>query len=571
MLSKDNILIGQMLVDAGVVSPAQLDAGLKEQEKSGDFICATLVKMGFAPEEKIFTVLSRQLAIPYIRLKNKDIDPALIQKVPAKFASHYKIMPIESRDNSLIVAMSDPLDVRTLDDISLFLEVEAKSVLASEDEIKEAIRKYYGVGAETLDRIISDKSYQRAAGEEAEKIQDLEALAQDASIVKLVNQVMSEAIKDRATDIHLEPFQDELRTRFRIDGVLYTVNMPETIKYFHPAIVSRIKIMAHLNIAERRLPQDGRIKVKVGSDELDLRVSILPNAFGEAVHIRILNSHSFFELERLGMQADDMKIIEEAIKKPHGIIFVTGPTGSGKSTTLYASLGRINSQEVKIITVEDPIEYQMRGVNQMQVNPKIGFTFASGLRHILRHDPDIIMVGEVRDFETAEIAIRASLTGHLVFSTLHTNDAAGAVTRLLDMGIESFLVSSSLECLIAQRLVRLICPQCRKPVSEDTKKIIMEQMKGLPADVQQTQFFEGKGCEACRFTGYSGRTGIYEILRVTESVRKLILERASSQQIKQKAAAEGMRTLRADGLRKVLQGITTITEVMRVTQLEELA
>ncbi len=569
MFSKDTILIGQMLVEAGVISSAQLDAGLKEQEKSGDFICSTLVKMGFAPEEKVFTVLSRQLAIPYVRLRDKDIDPALIQKVPAKFASHYKIMPIEARDNSLIVAMSDPLDVRTLDDLSLFLEVEARGVLASEDEIREAVRKYYGVGAETLDRIIADRSYQREASESADNIQDLETMAQDASIVKLVNQVMSQAIQDRATDIHLEPFQDELRTRFRIDGVLYTVNMPETIRYFHPAIVSRIKIMSHLNIAERRLPQDGRLKVKVGSDELDLRVSILPNAFGEAVHIRILNSRSFLELEKLGMQIDDLKIIEEAIKKPHGIIFVTGPTGSGKSTTLYASLGRINSQEVKIITVEDPIEYQMRGVNQMQVNPKIGFTFASGLRHILRHDPDIIMVGEVRDFETAEISIRASLTGHLVFSTLHTNDAAGAVTRLLDMGIESFLVSSSLECLIAQRLVRLICPQCRQPAAEDTKKIILEQMKGMPGDIQNTLFFEGKGCEACRFTGYSGRTGIYEILRVSESVRKLILERASSQQIKQKAVAEGMRTLRADGLQKVLRGITTITEVMRVTQLEE--
>ncbi|MDD2702663.1 MAG: GspE/PulE family protein [Candidatus Omnitrophica bacterium] len=571
MLSKDDIRIGQMLVDSGTVTPEQLAAGLKEQEKSGDFICATLVKMGFASEEKIFAVLSAQLSIPYVRLKDKDIDPALIQKVPAKFASHYKIMPIESGGNTLIVAMSDPLDVRTLDDISLFLEVEVKSVLASENEIKDAIRKYYGVGAETLDRIVSNKSYQRQDGGEAENIQDLETMAQDASIVKLVNQVMSEAIKGRATDIHLEPFQDELRTRFRIDGALYTVHMPETIKYFHPAIVSRIKIMAHLNIAERRLPQDGRLKVKVGSDELDLRVSILPNAFGEAVHIRILNPRSFLEMEMLGMQPDDLKIVEEVVKKPHGIIFVTGPTGSGKSTTLYASLGRINSPEVKIITVEDPIEYQMRGVNQMQVNPKIGFTFASGLRHILRHDPDIIMVGEVRDFETAEISIRASLTGHLVFSTLHTNDAAGAVTRLLDMGIESFLVSSSLECLIAQRLVRLICPHCRIPVSEDTKKIIMEQMKGLQADIQQARFFEGKGCESCRFTGYSGRTGIYEILRVTESVRKLILERASSQQIKKRAVFEGMRTLRADGLQKVLHGITTITEVMRVTQMEELA
>jgi type II secretory ATPase GspE/PulE/Tfp pilus assembly ATPase PilB-like protein len=371
---------------------------------------------------------------------------------------------------------------------------------------------------------------------------------------------LSEAIKDRATDIHLEPFQDELRTRFRIDGVLYNINTPETIKFFHPAIVSRIKIMAHLNIAERRLPQDGRIKIKVHGQELDLRVSILPTAFGEAVHIRVLNPSFFLEIENLGLSSENLKIIEEMIKRPHGIIFVTGPTGSGKSTTLYAILARINSSAVKIITIEDPVEYQLKGVNQIQVIPKIGLTFATGLRHMLRHDPDVMMVGEVRDYETAEIAIRSALTGHLVFSTLHTNDAAGAVTRLLDMGIETFLVSSSLECLIAQRLVRIICSKCKVPLPSN---IVNEAKEGL-------ELFEGKGCEECRFTGYHGRTAIYEILPLSEAIRELILSRASSQQIKQKAVSLGMRTLRQDGLHKVLKGITTFTEVMRVTQQEEL-
>jgi general secretion pathway protein E len=420
-----------------------------------------------------------------------------------------------------------------------------------------------------LERIISDKAPAQDLLPEAEKVQDLEAIAQDASIIKFVNQILTEAVKDRATDIHLEPFQDELRTRFRIDGVLYDINIPESIKYFHAAIVSRIKIMAHLNIAERRLPQDGRIKIKVSAEELDLRISILPTAFGEAVHIRILSPHFFLELEKLGLLPEDLKIIEEAIKKPHGIIFVTGPTGSGKSTTLYASLSRINSNAIKIITVEDPIEYQLKGVNQIQVNPKIGLSFATGLRHILRHDPNVMMVGEVRDYETAEIAIRAALTGHLVFSTLHTNDAAGAVTRLLDMGIEPFLVSSSLECLIAQRLVRLICPKCKVPVK--SKHEILQHLKNdIDFDAKDVEIFEGKGCAECRFTGYRGRTGIYEVLIVTEPIRELIMARASSQQIKQKAVSQGMRTLRQDGLRKVFLGLTTFNELIRVTQQEEL-
>jgi type II secretory ATPase GspE/PulE/Tfp pilus assembly ATPase PilB-like protein len=351
--------------------------------------------------------------------------------------------------------------------------------------------------------------------------------------------------------------------------VLYDINIPETIKYFHAAIVSRIKIMAGLNIAERRLPQDGRIKIKINEQELDLRISTLPSAFGESVHIRILSSHFFLELEKIGFSSENLKLLEVAIRKPHGIIFFTGPTGSGKSTSLYACLAKINSSILKIITIEDPIEYQLRGITQMQVIPQIGFSFATALRHILRHDPDVMMVGEVRDYETAEISIRSALTGHLVFSTLHTNDAAGAVTRLLDIGIEPFLVSSSIECLVAQRLVRLICPKCK--IHLRASQEILSQIKDVEFDPNQIQLYEGKGCEDCRFTGFRGRTAIHEILIVTEPIRELILSRASSQQIKQKAISQGMRTLRQDGLQKVFQGITTFSEVLRVTQQEELA
>jgi type II secretion system protein E len=570
MPAKDDILIGAMLIEEGLISAEQLEAGLREQKKTGDFICTTLVKLGFAPQDKIFSVLSRHLGIAYLKVKERDIAPEIISKVPAKFASHYKIIPVEFKDNSLVVAMTDPLDVRTLDDLRLLLGLEVRGVLASETEILEAIRKYYGVGAETIERIIAHK----APGEElrvsGDEPQDIEAMAEEASIIKFVNQVFSEAIKSRATDIHIEPYQDELRARFRIDGVLYDINVPETVKYFHPAIVSRIKIMSHLNIAERRLPQDGRIKIKIEERELDLRISTLPTAFGEAVHIRILSPQFFLEMEKLGLLTPDLAIIESIIKKPHGVIFVTGPTGSGKSTTLYAVLSRINSAAVKIITIEDPIEYQLRGVNQLQVIPQIGFTFAAALRHMLRHDPDVMMVGEVRDYETAEIAIRAALTGHLVFSTLHTNDAAGAVTRLLDMGIEPFLVSSSLECLIAQRLVRLICPKCKTEITGERRNEVIIAMKDVQFDSQKTKLYEGKGCESCRFTGYLGRTAIYEILVLTEPVREMILSHASSQQIKQKAISQGMRTLRQDGLQKVLLGLTTLTEVVRVTQQEEL-
>jgi len=563
-----NILIGQLLVEQGVITQEQLDTGLREQKKTGDFICSTLIRLGFATEEQILGALSRHLNIPYIKLKDKDIDPLIINKVPAKFASHYKIIPVDFQNDRLLIAMTDPLDIRTLDDIRMILGVEVKGALASEKDILEAARKYYGVGAETLEKMIAEKPVSEEVKAAADKAQDIDAMAEDASIIKFVNQILSEAIKEHASDIHLEPFQDELRARFRIDGVLYNVNVPETIKYFHPAIVSRIKIMAQLNIAERRLPQDGRIKIKVGEEELDLRVSILPTAFGEAVQIRVLSTKFFLELEKLGLFPDHLKTLEIMIKKPHGIIFVTGPTGSGKSTTLYAALARINSEAIKIITIEDPVEYQLRGINQLQVIPQIGFTFATALRHILRHDPDVIMVGEVRDFETAEIAIRSALTGHMVLSTIHTNDAAGAVTRLLDMGLEPFLVSSSLECLVAQRLVRLICPKCKSKAAVNSE--LLSQIKELGNGLNNVELYEGKGCEQCRFTGYRGRTAIYEIITVNEAIRELILQRASSQQIKQKAVSQGMRTLRQDGLEKVKRGLTTVTEVLRVTQEEDL-
>ena len=559
-------LIVKVLGASGLISEEQLQIGLQEQKKTGGYICATLIKLGFVKEEEVFPILAKQLNIPYIKIKELTIPPEVIQKVPAKFVSHYKLMPIAIKRNTLTIAMSDPLEVHTIDDLRLFLGLEIETVLASDNDIAEAIRKYYGVGAETLEEMVVERQREPQGSTSISKTEDLTTMADDASIVKFVNQVLLQALKDRATDIHMEPFEDKFRVRFRIDGILYDTTIPASIRLFHQAIVSRIKIMASLDIAEHRLPHDGRIKIKVQDKELDLRVSIVPSSFGESVHIRILSPESFLELGKLGLLSEDRKIIESVIKRPHGIIFVTGPTGSGKTTTLYACLSKINTNSIKIITIEDPIEYQLKGITQIQIAPKIGLSFANGLRSMLRHDPDIMMVGEVRDYETAEIAIRAALTGHLVFSTVHTNDAAGAVTRLLDMGVEPFLVSSSLECLIAQRLVRLVCPHCKKVVNPDK-----EYLKSLGLELgATTELFEGKGCEECRLTGYRGRTGIYEILVIGESVREMVLKKESSQQIRKEAVALGMRTLRVDGWEKVKQGLTTISEIIRVTQQEEL-
>ena len=567
MTVQNNLQIGQMLIDAGIMTSEDLERGLKEQKKSGKFICTTLIEMGLLQEDTLLPILARKLNMPLVKIKTFDIKADVISKVPAKFATHYRLIPIALEGNAISLAVTDPLDIHTLDDLKLLLGFEIKPVLAGEKDILEAISRYYGVGADTLEQIVSEKSSGIDLAGSVEKTEDLESMAEDASIIKFVNQIMSQALAERASDIHIEPFENELRVRMRVDGILYDTPIPPTIKYFHQAIVSRVKIMANLNIAERRLPQDGRIKVRLQDSELDLRVSILPTSFGEAVHIRVLSSVFFLELEKLGFTDDDLNKIAQVIKKPHGIIFVTGPTGAGKSTTLYASLAKINSSSIKIITVEDPVEYQLRGIAQIQVLPKIGLTFATGLRSILRHDPDVIMVGEVRDSETAEVAIRASLTGHLVFSTLHTNDAAGGVTRLIDMGVEPFLISSSLECLIAQRLVRLVCPNCK--VSYQVTKEALRDFN-LGKEQENIEIFKGKGCSLCKFSGYKGRTGIHEVMLMNNALREMVIQKASSQQIKKKAIECGMRTLRQDGWDKIAKGLTTVEEVLRVTQQEEL-
>lgn len=559
--------IGKMLIEKGLITPEQLDKGLTEQKRNGGYIGETLIRLGFIKEEEFYPVLSKQLGIQFVRIKDRPISKEVIKAVQAKFAGHYKFMPLDLDGNTITIATSDPLDTHTLDDIKLVLGYEIKAAIAAGEDIFEAIKKYYGIGAETIEGIISKSETEpslESSPTRTEKTQDIAEMAGDASIIKFVNQILLEAYRDQATDIHIEPFEDELKVRYRIDGILYDTAIPPTIKTFQHAIVSRIKIMANMNIAERRLPQDGRIKVKVGGEELDLRVSILPTPHGETVDIRLLSTSKLYSLESLGLLKEDLMIMEEIIIRPHGIIFVTGPTGSGKTTTLYACLNRLNSKEKKILTIEDPIEYRIKGITQMQVQPKIGLSFATGLRSMLRHDPDIMMVGEVRDYETAEIAIRVSLTGHLVFSTLHTNDAAGGVTRLLDMNVEPYLVSSSVECFIAQRLVRLICTNCKREIKASSS--MAKEFNVTPAELKKIKIYEGKGCEECKFTGYKGRTAIYEILVMNEEMRSMVLKRTSVDRIKEKALANGMRTLRDDGWIKIKNGLTTPSEVLRVTE-----
>jgi general secretion pathway protein E len=561
-------LIGQLLISKGLISMESLERALLNQEQHKNLLGETLIKLGLITADQFYTVLADQLGVEYVRLKDIRVDPAVINEIPAKFACHYELMPIRAENDLITVAMVNPLDIHTIDDIKLLLKKEIKTCLASRKEILEAIKKYYGVGADTIEKMASDVSQDNIVSVQYQETQDLVESAEDASIINFVNQVLLEAYRDRATDVHIEPFEDELMVRYRIDGVLHETKVPQAIKNFQSAIISRIKIMSNLNIAERRLPQDGRIRIKIGDDKVDLRVSIMPTPFGESVMIRILSSNILFGMESLGLLKPDLEILEKMIKKPHGIIFVTGPTGSGKTTTLYASLSKINDKDKKIITIEDPIEYQLKGIMQMQVQPKIGFTFANALRSMLRHDPDVMMVGEVRDYETAEITIRVALTGHLVFSTIHTNDAAGGVTRLVDMGVEPFLVASAVECFIAQRLVRVICDNCKSELEPD--KEILKELGVSRLDLSGVKIYEGKGCESCRFTGYKGRTAIYEILAMSEPIRELVLRRSSSDQIKKKALSLGMRTLRQDGWEKIKAGITTPAEVIRVTQEESL-
>jgi type II secretory ATPase GspE/PulE/Tfp pilus assembly ATPase PilB-like protein len=565
MANETKTYLGQILVEKKIISQEQLDQALRKQKETGEMLGTTLLKLGFVSEEAIFIpIIADQWGVEHINLRAIDITQDVISKIPAKFAIHYKILPFQMKDQVLWIATTNPLDIHLYDEVSLIVNNPLKFILASEKDILEGIKKYYGLGAETIEGMMGSRVAEK--GDEFSNVTDLDEPGSEASISKFLNQILLEAYHNRASDIHVEPYEEELKIRYRVDGVLFDAKVSSNIKHFKDAINSRIKILSNLNIAEKRLPQDGRFKVRVKDIDLDLRVSFLPTPYGESVVLRVLNTTRLYNLSDLGIPDKERKLLEGLIKKPHGIIFLTGPTGSGKTTTLYSCLSQVNTEDKKIITIEDPVEYQLQGITQIQINPKIGLTFANGLRSMLRHDPDIMMVGEVRDRETAEVAIQVSLTGHLVFSTLHTNDAASGVTRLLDMGIDPYLVTSTVECFIAQRLLRLICPKCKvlKPISAD----MLEEFKGYANVAHDTKIYEGKGCEECKFSGYAGRKAIYEILLFNEQIRQLIMEHATASQIKEKAVSLGMKTLRQAGWDKVLEGLTTPEEVIRVTKEE---
>lgn len=558
--------LGQLLLEKGLITESQLNQALAKQRETGDRLGTTLFKLGFIDEETIFMpVLAGQMNVEHVNLNEIDISQEAVNMIPPKFATHYKILPFDFKDGVLFVAMAEPNDITTIDEIGMIVDTKIKPVLASEKEILEAIRKYYGVGAETIDKMMDNVKTTKNTSLEIEHIDDMHS---QASISQFLNQILLEAYNDRATDIHIEPFEDELQIRYRIDGMLNDAKVPKNIIHFKDAINSRIKILSKLNIAEKRMPQDGRFKVRVSGIDLDLRVSFLPTPYGESVVMRLLNSTSLYDFDQLGLDEREQEILYDLIKRPHGIVFLTGPTGSGKTTTLYSCLSRINTEDKKVITIEDPVEYQLKGVTQIQVNTAVGLTFAQGLRSTLRHDPDVMMVGEVRDIETAEIAIQSALTGHLMFSTLHTNDAAGGVARLLDMGVEPYLITSTVECFIAQRLVRMLCPKCKqeRKITTDILKDFQAEASGSDSELT---VFEPKGCEACKMTGYTGREAIYEFLLVTEPIKRLIMESTSAEDLRQKAAEEGMKTLRQNGWEKVKQGKTSLEEIVRVTQEEE--
>ncbi len=523
-------------------------------------------------EREILELIAAEFRSAYLDLRDVSIDKALIEKVPVKIASYYKFMPISLENRNLTIAVSYPLDVKIQDEIRSHLGFSIRTVLSCERDVMDRLKQYYGLGAAMVEKIISQKTYDNLQSKikADEHVDDLEEAVDNVSVIQLVNQIILEAYRKRATDIHIEPYRNKLRLRYRIDGVLYDANVTPEIRNFLVPILSRIKLMSNLNIVERRVPQDGRAIVKVGDQKLDLRVSFIPTPHGESVVIRILPAVMLFSLEKLGLDEEELSFFKELISKPHGIIFVTGPTGSGKTTTLYACLSTINTNERKIITIEDPIEYELEGITQIQIAPEVGLDFARGLRSMLRHDPDVMMVGEVRDLETAEIAIRVALTGHLVFSTLHTNDAASGITRLVDIGLEPYLVASSIDAFIAQRLIRVNCPHCKQ---EDDNPLvgIKEQIARelCYSDQSMIKIYRSKGCQACNFTGFYGRTAIHEILIMNEPIKELTAKKASSDQIKKCAVAHGMRTLRQNGWLKVIAGVTTPDEIIRVTQSDE--
>ncbi|MEE8380692.1 MAG: type II secretion system ATPase GspE [Thermodesulfobacteriota bacterium] len=560
--------LSEILLESGKIDKDKLDKVLSTQSSSTEELGRRLVDLGLISEMVLLETLSEYLGIPFVSLIDFPPQAIMLENLSEKFMRQYKFAPLILDDNVLTIALNDPYDVFAPDAVKMATGYEVIINLAREEEILDAVGRLFNTDTTSMGRIIEDigkDDVEDLAIDDEGDVDHLKDLASEAPVIRLVNLLITRAIELRASDIHLEPFEGDFKVRYRVDGVLHVEEAPP--KRLQAAVISRIKIMAKLNIAERRLPQDGRIKLRVLGKEIDFRVSTLPTMFGESVVLRILDRETVvLDLEKLGFPDYDLTKFRDLINRPYGIILVTGPTGSGKTTTLYAGLSEINSPEKKIITVEDPIEYQLGGVNQVQVKSGIGLSFANILRSILRQDPDIIMIGEIRDAETAEIAIHSALTGHLVFSTLHTNDAAGAVTRLLEMGMENYLISSSLIGIMAQRLVRVICPECKEPYTPEVG--VMEELGISHDEVKKLDIFKGRGCKNCANTGFRGRKGIYELLMMNDDIRELILDKTPSNVIKEKGRSQGMKTLREAGWQKVKAGISTVSEVVRVTQVE---
>ncbi len=553
--------LGQILLKYKIVSPNELKEALDYQRRKGCKIGSALMELGYITEEELSDFLSQQLGIPSVILKDMNIPDELLRLLPYEYMKKNMVIPIERRKGSLVLAMSDPTDQSIINEVSFITGLHVEPVVAPEKSIKDFLEERLG-GEFEIEKLIPKEVMEEeieVIKEEEEEKEEEEI--EEAPIVKFVNFLITEAINKRASDIHIEPYEDFMRIRYRIDGVLHEIMSPP-IKIKN-ALISRIKVMSNINIAEKRIPQDGRFKMKIRGREIDFRVSTLPTIFGEKVVIRILDREGLkLNLADLGFEIEQLEVFKKAISLPYGMILVTGPTGSGKTTTLYSAILELNRVNVNISTVEDPVEYNLPGVNQVQVNELAGLTFASALRAFLRQDPDIIMVGEIRDLETAEISVKAALTGHLVFSTLHTNDAPSTVGRLVDMGVEPYLVSSSVVLVVAQRLVRKICENCK----EETRpaRALIEEL-GIKEDIK---FYKGKGCPKCNFTGYKGRIGIYEIMEVNQSIRELIVEKSPTDVIRKAAIENGMMTLRESGIEKIKRGITTVEEVIRTTLLE---
>src|ERR1700677_3959558 len=540
--------LGEILIERRLITAEDLGRALELQRERGDKIGKILVDLGFIAARDVLAALAEQLQVPLLTIDGPPAASPETETLSPKFLRQFRCLPMALHDHTVTLAMADPLDFETRSTVEACTGLTVRAGIANEQEILDAIDRFYGQAEKNETEFLTP-------GSDAEDLEHLRDMASEAPVIRLVNAMVAQAVEKRASDIHIEPFEKEFRIRYRVDGVL--VNQDAPPREMKAAIISRVKLMAKLNIAERRLPQDGRIKVKTLGREVDLRVSTLPTLYGESVVMRLLDRSAgdFYDLERLGFDHHMLSRMEHYTSLPHGIFLVTGPTGSGKSTTLYSALKRINQSDKKIITIEDPVEYQMDGINQLHVNNQIGLTFASGLRHIVRQDPDVIMVGEIRDRETADIAIRSSLTGHFVFSTLHTNDAPSAVTRLTDMGVENYLITSSVVAILAQRLVRLICSGCR----ESAGRVLNPWGEHVDA-------FHGRGCEACNGSGYKGRAGIFELMQLNEELRHLIMGNADASRLTEAARRNGMKSLREDGWMKVSQGMTTAVEVTRVTQ-----